>query len=349
MSYLEAVKQIKKNQLSSVFLLYGNEPYFIQSLKTRLMEAILDDDKDNLSSYDLEETSIQDVIADTETFPLFGERKLIIATNAVFLKAKPDKLSFEHDLESLQRYLSAPVDFSVLVLIAPYEKIDERKKITKQLKKQASVVACNAIKEYELKKWISQLADQLHVTIGDDVYDLLESELSTNLHLLESELKKLAMYVGENGEITREIAEALLSHTTTNSSLKLVDAVMNRDLHKAITIYKDLEKMKEEPIALIGLLAFQFRTIFRVKLLKQKGYSQSHMQKQLGVHPYVIKIAMQREKQFSIDTLEYIMDQLADADAAMKQGSMEKELAFEILLYHLTKGKIARTKAQASD
>lgn len=93
--------------------------------------------------------------------------------------------------------------------------------------------------------------------------------------------------------------------------------------------------MKEEPIAMIGLIAFQFRSILRVKLLKQQGYSQFQIQKQLGIHPYVVKIAMNREKQFTVDKLERIMIQLADTDANIKQGKIEKDIAFELLLYEL--------------
>jgi DNA polymerase III subunit delta len=335
MIYTEAVKQLKKN-IPEVILLYGSENYFIQKIKDLLVKNVLDEEE-NLSTYDLTETSIQEVIADVETYPFFGERKLVIATNAVFLKAKSDKLSFEHQLPVLEQYLQKPVDYTVLVLIAPYEKIDERKKISKQLKEKGLVAECNPVKEYELKNWIMNLAKQLNITIADDAFPIFENELSTDLKIIESELEKISLYVGEGGTITRQVAEELVSHTISSSGIRLVDAVMDGDLAKAISIYKDLEKMKEEPIALIGLLAFQFRTILRVKLLKQKGYSSGQMQKQLGVHPYVIKIALSRELKLSVKRLEYIMDQLTETDAMIKQGRMEKELAFELLLFNLIK------------
>jgi DNA polymerase-3 subunit delta len=143
------------------------------------------------------------------------------------------------------------------------------------------------------------------------------------------------MYVGENGTVTKEIVEEVIAPTAENSSLRLVDAVIEKNLHKAITIFKDLEKINEEPIALIALLAYQFRMIFRVKLLRQKGYSPFQMQKQIGAHPYVIKIALSREKSFTSAKLEHIIDQLAEADKKMKQGKIEKGLAFELLLYEL--------------
>lgn len=97
--------------------------------------------------------------------------------------------------------------------------------------------------------------------------------------------------------------------------------------------------MNEEPIALIALLAFQFRTLLQVKILKGKGYSQQQIQKQLSLHPYVIKIAYQREKQFTKKQLEVIIMSLAKADAMIKQGSMEKTLVMELLLYEIISGK----------
>jgi len=335
MSYMDVLQQVKKKQLSPVFLLYGSESYFIQNLRKEITKQVAVNDAENVTVYDLEETPIQEVVADVETYPFFAETNLIIAENPVFLKPKPEKLPFEHDVTSLEKYLQNPVDYSILILVAPYEKIDERKKISKQLKKYATVAVCNPIKENELKNWVNTLASSLAIKIDEEAFEIIETELSTNLQLLESELTKLAMYVGKNGVVSKEVAEDLIAHTVNSSSLRLVDAVIERNLTKAISIFKDLEKMKEEPIALIGLLAFQYRTIFQVKLLKQKGYSQFQMQKQLGVHPYVVKIAMRREKQFTLGQLNRIINQLTEADARMKQSGMEKGLIFELLLYKL--------------
>lgn len=335
MSYMEVLNKIKKNQLSPVYFFYGSEKYFIENLKRQLIDKITENDEESLSVYDLEEVPITEVVSDAETFPFFSDRKLVIAENPVFLKTKPDKLPFEHDLLPFERYLEHPVDHTVLVIIAPYEKIDERKKISKLLKKNATVALCNPVREQDLRKWMDSISKQLRISIAEEAYEIIEAESSMDLHQLESELQKLALYVGENGEVTKEIAEDLISHTTTSSSLRLVDAVIEKNLQKAIRIFKDLLKMKEEPIALIGLLAFQFRSMLQVKLFKRQGYNQFQIQKQMGVHPYVVKIAWNRERQFSEDKLERIMIMLAETDAVIKQGKMEKELAFELMLYEL--------------
>src|SRR5699024_9053823 len=96
-------------------------------------------------------------------------------------------------LEALDTYLDNPVDYSTLVFIAPYEKIDSRKKITKKINKNGLVAECAEIKEYELDKWIKSLADSMDIQIAPDVYELFVSELQLNLQLIQSELTKIAM------------------------------------------------------------------------------------------------------------------------------------------------------------
>ncbi|WP_222599205.1 DNA polymerase III subunit delta [Aquibacillus kalidii] len=335
------MKKIKKKQFSPIYLFYGTESYLVEDLKQQILsKGLTEEERDtNVSIYDLEDVSIQEVVADAETYPFFGERKIIIVNNPMFLKAKPDKTSVEHDVEVLQSYLLHPAEYSIIVFIAAYEKIDERKKITKLLKKQSEVVACEPIKEWDLGKWIDDIVRSLKVVMDDPVKEKLVQEIGTNLLMLKSEIEKMAIYVGEDQHITIETAEQLLSHNTNTSGLKLVDAVINKDLSSAIQIYKDLEKMNEDPIALVALLSSQFRTIYHVKILKQKGYGQQQMAQQLRVHPYVVKMSASREKNFSVNELKEIFHIFTDTDASIKRGRIEKSLAFELLLYQLINRK----------
>ncbi|WLV23617.1 DNA polymerase III subunit delta [Aciduricibacillus chroicocephali] len=338
MSYLEIMNRLKKKEVAPVYLIYGTEPYFAQNIKTAIEGLIFRDDEErDISVYDLEETPIESAVGDAETYPFFSERKLVLANNPGFLKASGDKLPFEHDVAKLEQYLEAPVPYSVLVLTAPYEKLDERKKIVKLLKKHAVVAECHPVKEQQIGPWIDQIAKEHNIVIEKAAYEIFEVELGSNLRMLENEIQKMALYAGEDKVITKELAEKLIAKTTNSTAIGLVDKVIDKDLNGALRIFQELEKMKEEPIALLGLLAFQFRTILRVKLMKAKGYSQQQMQKQLGVHPYVVKIAASRERSFSVGQLERIIQKFTETDVRMKQGLMDKRLAFELLLYDIIK------------
>ncbi|ASF39966.1 DNA polymerase III subunit delta [Halobacillus halophilus] len=326
-----------KIKQSQVYLLYGEESYLIQENKNKIIQQTLkkEDQEFNISQFDLEETPIEELVTDAETFPFLGERKIVIGEQPVFLKAKPDKLSFEHDVDALLHYLQSPAEYTTLILVAPYEKVDERKKIFKALKKHGEIISCQPVKEWDVSKWVDTIANDLHISVPENLHELFAQEVGTNLLALRSEMEKLALNVGEGGVVTRELAEQLLSHSAEASGLKLVDAVMERDLGRAIRLFKDLEKLNEEPIALTALLASQFRIISQAKVLKQKGYAQNQMRNYIKAHPFVIKMALKRERYFTLEELNDIMTELAQTDHALKQGKMEKSLAFEMMLYKL--------------
>ncbi|WP_431798771.1 DNA polymerase III subunit delta [Halobacillus andaensis] len=328
-----------------IYLLYGAEDYLIQNHKKKIIETTLapEDREFNVAQYDLEETPVEDVVTDAETFPFLGENKVVIAYNPVFLKAKPESLTFDHDVESLIRYINNPAEYTVLIIIAPYEKLDERKKVFKQLKKAAKVESCQPVKEWDIDKWIQSIATEFRITVPESIHELFAQEVGTNLLALRNEMEKLALNVGEGGTVTRALAEDLLSHSSETSGLKMVDAVMERDLGKAVMLFKDLLKANEEPISLVALLASQFRIISQVKVLKQKGYAQNQMRDYVKAHPFVIKMALKRERAFTNEELNRIIQELANTDFMMKQGQMEKELAFEMLLYQLIHIKQTRT------
>lgn len=338
MKYIEAVEKIKKGQISNTYLLHGNESYLIESVLAEILSQTVskEDAEQNIIKYDLEDVSIQDVLLEVETYPFFGEKKVVLAYHPLFLTSKVDKTGVNHDVDRLLAYLEEPVDFTTFIIVAPYEKLDERKKVTKSLKRQAALVSCEEVKEWDVAKWVDHIAKSFHITLEKAVYDLLIQEAGNHLSILQKELEKLALYVGENGTVTLELAENLIAHQANTSGLKLVDTIMAKDLSKSIRIYKDLVQLNEEIIALVALLASQLRTIYQVKVLMKKGYSQKQMAQQLKVHPFVVKMAAKRERLFTFDRLNEMISKCAETDAQIKQGRMEKGLAFELLLYQLT-------------
>lgn len=331
-----SLTSLTKSNLAPVYVLQGQEDYFVDQYKAKIIDVLKDEIDEELVIYDLQEVPIEHVITDLETLPFFTERKLIFAYHPSFLTTKPAKTTFKHDLTVLEKYLLNPSPFSTLIFVAPYEKFDERKKITKLVKKQSTIINCQPIRENEVRGWVNQLAKEKNVRLSNEVVAFFETEFQTNLLLIENEIEKLAMHVGEGNEVTIDIALDLISTSLTHNALELVDAVLKKDLHKAILIYRDLQIMKEEPIGLIALLAYQFRIIYQVKILMDKGLPNPSIQSQMKVHPYVVKLASGRARRFSYDKLTQIMIEFTQADASIKQGKIEKHIAFELLLYNLT-------------
>jgi DNA polymerase-3 subunit delta len=330
MSFSDLQQKIKGKKFSPFYLLYGTENYLINQIIELLgNNALNGEDKSfNFSTYDMEEQPLDLAIEDAETLPFFGERRVVVIKNPTFLATVKDKQ--EHDLNKLETFLNNPVPYSITVFIAPYEKLDERKKIVKLLKKQADVLEAKKLDNKAIKGWILSLADQEKVSISSNAISKLTQQIGTNLNQLTQEIKKMALYVGRGGEINEQVIESLVARTLENDIFSLVDHVINKRMEATFRIYYDLLKQNEEPIKILALIARQFRMVLQTKLLLGKGYSEKQIVSIIKAHPYAIKIAWKQSKLFSESELKSILNEIAEADYMMKTGKMDKSLIMEL-------------------
>ncbi|WLD92144.1 DNA polymerase III subunit delta [Alkalihalobacillus sp. AL-G] len=339
MSIKELAQNLKHKSFSSLYLLYGKEKYILDYTRQMIVQATLDEDSAdfNKSTYDMEETPIETALEDAETLPFMGEYRVVIIQNPYFLTGSKAKVKVEHDLARLEAYLNNPSSQSIVIVDAPYEKLDERKKIVKLLKKQAELVHTDKMNEKALKDWIQHTAQQENVTITDEAAERLIQLQGDDLGLLINEVKKMALYVGDAGQIEPSTVDELISRSLENNVFTLVEHVVNRRIDQAFRIVYDLLKQNEEPIKLMALLARQFRIILQVKQLREQGFTEKKMASTLSLHPYAVKIASRQGNSFSDNELKTILIQAADADFKMKTGQMDKTLTLELFITELGK------------
>jgi DNA polymerase III subunit delta len=336
---MEIWKQIKQNQIAPVYLLFGTEAFLINETKQLLLSQLLNEEEldFNYASYDLEETSIETALEDAETLPFLGEKKVIILHNPTFLTAEKTKGKVEHNLARLESYLNEPAPFTVIVFAAQYEKLDDRKKVTKELKRKAITIEAKKLSEQELKGWVRERAKLNGIEIEAAAVERMLVLAGTNLFLLTSEVDKLALYASDERKINVDIVEKLVSKSLEQNIFTLIEKVVQRKLDEALRIYYDLLKQNEEPIKILSLLAGQFRLIYQVKELARKGYGQQQIATYLKVHPFRVKLAAGQAGKFTDEELAGLMKRLAEADYEMKTGGMDKSLLVEMILFRLNK------------
>ena len=331
---LDIWKSIKRGQFAPVYLLYGTEAYLLNETKQLLIDhALQEDEMDfNFSQFDLEETSIETALEDAETLPFMGERRLVFMQNPFFLTAEKTKSKVEHNVKRLEAYLADPVPYSIVVLTAPYAKLDERKKITKELKRKAEVIEAKKLGEHELRGWINERAAVSGTQMDADAVDLLIELAGTNLMMLTNELDKMVLYTDDSKRITAEVVEKLVAKSLEQNIFTLVDDVLQRNMQSALSIYHELLRQNEEPIKILSVMAGQIRLMYQVKELSRQGYSQQKIAGHLKIHPYRVKLALEKTGKFQERELLSIMNDLAETDYKMKTGQIDKAVALELLL-----------------
>jgi DNA polymerase-3 subunit delta len=332
---MDVLKELKSSRFRSVYLLYGPEQYFIEEARKLLIKNALDgDDADlNLTSFDMIEVPIDMAIEEAETLPFLGERKIVFVQNPIFFTAEKSKI--EHDLKKLEHYLNDPSPFTILVFQARFEKMDERKKITKLIKKQAGVLEAKRPAERELSGWIKSKAAEEGVVINEAAINQLLNIAGFHLSVLAMEIAKLALHAGQEGEITEEAVTKLTARTLESDIFRLVDQIVSGKIQEAFRIYYDLIRLNEEPLKILAVIAGQFRLIYQVKELLKKGYGQQQIAGQLKIHPFRVKIASGQSHSFSEQQLASIIQLLAESDYEMKSSGMEKKMIIEMFFFRL--------------
>ena len=176
-------------------------------------------------------------------------------------------------LAELTRALPAIPPTTVLAFVCA-RKPDGRLKSTKLLKKHAEFREFALIppwKTDELLQQTRQLARQYNVSLASKALELLSAAVGNDIRRLHLELAKLSLYEQSTQRAIDTEAVELLVRATTQTSLKLAEALRDGQVATALAIVADLLARNEPPLRIVATLVGQFRTWLAIKLAMASG------------------------------------------------------------------------------
>jgi len=309
------------------YLLYGTEKFLIdKEVKNIISKNNIEEI--NISKYDLELNSLNEILDDANTISLFSNNKLIIVENAyIFSRVQNKKID---NLEILENYLKNNND-TIIIFINNNEKIDSIKKIVKLIKEKGVIKEFNPLKN--INSTVKTMFDDYK--ISDSSINLLIDRVGNNLELIYQEVEKLKIYKIEDKIITNTNIEDAVVENINIDIFKFVDDIINKNKKSAIKTYKELLKLNEEPIKIIALLASKFRLMYQANKLAKKGYTEENISEILKVHKYPVHLAILSGYKYNSQILLKYLNDLADLDIGIKTGEKDKELALELFILSL--------------
>lgn len=334
LNFSKEVTKLKNNEITPIYLVLGTESYLNQIVRDTFIYSVLkEDERDlNLGIYDMQEVPLGTALEDAESVPFFGERRLVIIDHPLFLTGDKGKAKFEHDMKWFENYLANPSETTTLVVFAPYVKLDDRKKISKLLKKKAVIIETTTLSEKEMRNYLKTTIENEEFTISPEAFELLIQLTDANLSVAMSELPKLLLFGQETKYITKEAVSELVTKSLEQNIFSLNDYVLKKKVGAALELYHDLLLQKEDPIKINAIMTAQFRLLLQVKILETKGYQQGDIAKMLKIHPYRIKLSIQHMRPFSKKILMDAFNGLIETEYRLKTGQGEREMQFELFI-----------------
>lgn len=319
--------QIKEDALSNFYCIYGDEYRLLQKARSQLKNVVpLDDQEMDFMVIDLNETDVKGLLIEFNTPPFYGDKKVIFVENT--------KALFENKLPAdLEKKLIAgfenPLKSNIVVFFV--DKLDKRKKLSKTLQSVANELVLNKLEEKDAKAAIYSFLKNHGYEIEPNALELLIRRTNADYSLMYQEVLKLMNYVKEDKIIKLEAVDGLVAKVFQDSVFDLSEAVIKKDVKKAITVYHELIDNRVEAIAINRVLLSQFRLMLQIIPFYEKN--DFEISKILAVHPYRVKLAKQL---INAKNMMQIIDQylfLVEIEKKLKSTNRNSEQLFEEFIY----------------
>lgn len=306
--------------------LYLIETEYLEIINNKV-DAILKDNnlsRDNLITYDMENTNITDAIIDLNTYSLFGDKKVVLCKNSFFLTAIKGEI--EHNIEYLEKYLNNPNPNNILILSC--QKLDNKKNIVKLVKEKCKLVDT----EINLKEFIKNKCKGYK--IDNVTIDYLISNTLEDINNISNELDKLLALTSDTKEIKKSDIDLVVIKKIDNNIFELIDAIISKNKKKSFEIYNNMINYGEDVFKIFVSLSNQIRLIYQVKALKKLSNDEITKILNLKNSKQVAAIRYKIDKYTSGELLDYL-HKLSIMDEQLKTGKCIDTIVFPVFIANI--------------
>lgn len=331
MDYKSIIKDIENRKFEKIYLLHGEEGYFIDEITNALLNNVLEEHEKDFNQVILygKDADVLNIVSEVKGFPMMSEYKLVIIKEAQDLK----------DIDKLESYFEQPSPQTVFVLNYKYKTFDSRKKSAKAAAKNGVVFKSEKVKDYQLAEWINAYVRTQGYEISSKGANMLSEFLGNDLSRITNELKKLFILIEKGTTINDIHIEENIGISKDYNPFELTNAITVRDVPKAFMIVNYFEhNPKAGDILSIIPNVFNFYSkLMRIHFMQNS--SKEAIAQALGIHPFVAsqyinacKVYNPKKIAANIAILhEFDLKAKGIGNSSFTQGELMKEMIYRLL------------------
>ena len=333
MTYEDIAKDIKNGKFAPVYLLMGEEDYYIDRISDYIVEKALDENEKEFNltiMYGLD-TDMASVVNNAKRYPMMSEHQVVVVKEAQNLRS----------WEELSFYMQKPLTSTILVFCYKHGTLDRRKKIVAEIEKNGVVFESKKLKENLLPGFITTYMKRRKMEIDDTAAQLMAEFVGNDLNRLAGELDKLIITMPKDrNRITPVEIERNIGISKDYNNFELKNALITKDTLKANKIVKYFsDNPKSNPLQPTLALLFNYFSNLMVAYYAPER-TENGLAAYLGLKsPWLAKEYIAGMKAYTGVKVMNIITQIRLCDARSKgignvslsQGELLRELVYFIL------------------
>lgn len=327
----------------AIYLFYGEETYLLETrvkkIKKEYQQLIL-----GINFIQIDDTNVEELIADLET-PAFGfDKKLIIAKNTgIFKKEKKttksdSKKKKADDIklplnEKIAKYIQGNLEElkNTVDLVFVEQEVDKNA-LYQTIEKVGEVKEFALLKLPDLIANIKKIAVAYKVNIDDVTAKYLVECCGTSMQDLINELRKLIEYKGENSNITKQDIDLLCTKQIQAVIFDLTDNLGKKEISKALEVYNGLISNKEPIQKILITLYNHFKKLYIIKIAEKYNEDVATAMNLKPNQLFLVSKYKTQARYFETQELREVLEALIDLDANYKIGLISLEIGLEAIL-----------------
>lgn len=226
-THRDIVDAIRKKQYAPVYLLMGEESYYIDRICEFMEQNILAEAERDFNQqiiYCTKETDVADIVNSAKRYPMMAERQVVIVKEAQNLL----------NIDDMLPYVNNPMPTTILVICYKNGVLDKRKKLTSAIEKNGVVYESARVKEGALPDFVVDYLRRKGLGIEQDACMLLVESVGSDLNRMAGELDKLIIALPDpKARITCDLIQKHIGISKEFNALEFRNAIIYKNIFKA--------------------------------------------------------------------------------------------------------------------
>lgn len=320
------LRDIKAKKFAPVYILMGEEEYFIDALVSALEENVVSEEDAEFDRSILygADTNGPMVMEAASQFPMFSDKRLVI------LKEGQAMARAKTELDKIASYMVSPNPQTVLAISYKGDKLNATSALLKSAKKNKDIVIFESpkIRENKVGEYIRSYCASKKVSIEEGALELLVANVGNSLKSIFSEIDKIRVSLKEDSaHITKDMVADQIGISKEYNNFELCNAIVRRDYYQSLKIIKYFEENpKTNPtVVLTGILFNTFQRLLLAAFSSDK--SERGLMETLQLKsPYALRDIRTGLSFYNASQLVQAIHAIREFDTKSKGiGSMQKE------------------------
>ncbi|MBO8126158.1 MAG: DNA polymerase III subunit delta [Firmicutes bacterium] len=312
LSILKKLRNEIATQTARAYLIVSEQSLLLEQAIQTVIAAWLGKDYDQLQIINLNSSELTPdyFLSNVLTFGIFAQRRLALLRAA-------DELNGDA-LNTVAEAIDQ-IPEETLLLCTVEGKKPPKGKLTTAIKKAGVILELPQLRGADLYQWTREEAAGLGLTLSPEVEAELVATFGGNLFQLQSELLKLATFVGEEKrQVEIKDLKEVMGRSSLHSIFDLTDALGQKNLVKARAELNQLLRSGENPMYVLTMLQWHLANLWQCK--STAGANPQQVAAVLGIHPYVASKSLKQAANFDLEELSRAYLLAVETEYRLKTG-----------------------------